>query len=76
MADIAEAPVQVAAKPSPPLRTREAWNAGARFYFTMALVSAAVIFAGFAPSFYLKSLIHAPPPLSALTVTHGLVFTA
>ncbi len=42
----------------------------------MAVVSALVIFLGFAPSFYLKSIIHAPPPLSALTTVHGLVFTA
>ncbi len=42
----------------------------------MAVVSALVIFLGFAPSFYLKSIIHAPPPLSALTIVHGTVFTA
>ena len=54
---------------------KEAWNADIGFYLTMAIVSAVLIFAGFAPSFYLKSVIHAPPPLSALTITHGLVFT-
>ena len=55
---------------------KEGWDADARFYLTMAIVSAVIIFVGFAPSFYLKSVIHAPPPLSLLTVTHGLVFTA
>jgi hypothetical protein len=54
---------------------REAWNADARFYLTMVLVSTAVIVIGFTPSFYLKSVLHAPPPLSLLTFTHGIVFT-
>lgn len=53
----------------------ESRAADARFYLTMALISAAIIFVGFAPSFYLKSVIHAPPPLSLLTVTHGIIFT-
>jgi hypothetical protein len=47
-----------------------------RFFFFGALLCAAIIFLGFAPSYYLKSLIHAPPPLSALTIVHGVVFTA
>src|SRR5581483_4521539 len=55
--------------------TREAWGADAGFYLTMTLVSAVIIFLGFSPSFYLKSVLHAPPPLSLLTITHGLVFT-
>lgn len=46
------------------------------FYAAFGLALAAVVFVGFAPSFYLKSMIHAPPPLSALTVVHGVVFTA
>jgi len=54
----------------------EAWDADAGFYLTMVLVAAAFIIVGFAPSFYLKSLIHAPPPLTQLTIAHGLVFTA
>jgi len=65
--------------PSSPVGTRapnEAWNADAGFYLTMVLVSSAIIFVGFAPSFYLKSVIHAPPPLSLLTFSHGVVFTA
>jgi hypothetical protein len=54
---------------------REPMRADAKFYLTMAIVSAVLIFAGFAPSFYLKSVIHAPPPLSLLTTIHGTVFT-
>jgi hypothetical protein len=55
---------------------REALRSDSSFYLTMAIVSAAIIFVGFAPSFYLKSVIHAPvPPLSLLTTVHGLVFT-
>jgi len=59
-----------------PMAPRTGAQGEARFFLIMALVSVGVLFAGFAPSFYLKSLIHAPPPLSLLTVMHGLVFTA
>lgn len=48
----------------------------AGFYLAMIVVSSALILAGFAPSFYLKSVINAPPPLTSLTVTHGVVFTS
>ena len=58
------------------ITNRAAFRADATFYLTMAIVSALIIFAGFAPSFYLKSIIHAPPPLSLLTTVHGVVFTA
>ncbi len=54
---------------------KEAWDADARFYLAMVLVSAAIVFLGFSPSFYLKSLIHDPPPLTQLTIAHGIVFT-
>lgn len=50
--------------------------ADAPFYVVMGLISTALVFVGFAPSFYLKSVLHGPPPLSALTITHGVVFTA
>jgi hypothetical protein len=79
MAEIAQTPEGRVATPpkaraAPP---REAWNADARFYLSMAVVASVIVFLGFAPSFYLKSVIHAPtPPLTFLTVTHGLVFTA
>lgn len=59
-----------------PTPVTETPSADARFYVIMAAVSALLIFAGFAPSFYLKPVIHAPPPLSMLTVVHGVVFTA
>ena len=62
----------------PPISAgREAWDAGAGFYLSMVLISAGLIVLGFLPSFYLKSVIRAPtPPLTLLTVTHGVVFTA
>jgi hypothetical protein len=56
---------------------KEAWNADAGFYLTMVLVSALIIFVGFSPSFFLRSVIHAPvPPLTLLTIAHGVVFTS
>ncbi len=77
MTEIAEGAAGIGARTPPPAATdREAWDTGAGFYLTMAVVSAVIIFAGFSPSFYLKSVIHAPPPLSLLTITHGVVFTA
>jgi hypothetical protein len=55
---------------------REALRSDSSFYLTMAVISALIVFVGFAPSFYLKSVIHAPvPPLTLLTIVHGLVFT-
>ena len=47
-----------------------------RFYLTIALVCAAVIFAGFARSYYLKSHFPLSPALSLLVHVHGAVFTA
>jgi len=47
-----------------------------RFYVAMALTIAVIVLIGFAPSFYLKDFIHAPPPLSDLTRLHGFVFTS
>ncbi|MBT9444984.1 MAG: hypothetical protein IV086_04725 [Hyphomonadaceae bacterium] len=60
----------------PPERWTEKPTADARFYLAMVAISAAFIIIGFLPSFYLKPIIKAPPPLSMLTMTHGLVFTA
>ena len=54
----------------------ETWSSDAGFYLAMAITAALLLLAGFAPSFYLKPVIHAPPPLSRLTMTHGVVFTA
>lgn len=61
------------AKPAAPIKETMYDDAG--FYLAMVILAAALIFAGFAPSFYLKSVINAPPPLTALTITHGVVFT-
>jgi hypothetical protein len=46
-----------------------------RFFRGMALAFLVTAFAGFAPTYYLKSVTHAPP-LSPLLHVHGLVFTA
>jgi uncharacterized membrane protein YozB (DUF420 family) len=46
-----------------------------RFFLTMAIVSVSILFLGFAPSFYLKPIIQAPPPLSMLSIAHGVVGT-
>lgn len=47
-----------------------------RFFLIMSIVSVAILFLGFAPSFYLKPLIQAPvPPLSTLSAAHGVVGT-
>lgn len=47
-----------------------------RFFLIMSIVSVAILFVGFAPSFYLKPLIQAPvPPLSTLSFAHGVVGT-
>lgn len=54
---------------------RDKLRLNASFYFSMSMLAALIIFAGFAPSFYLKSLIHAPPPLTLLTIVHGVIFT-
>jgi hypothetical protein len=45
------------------------------FYPVMAVAMTLVIFAGFAPSFYMKSFYNAPPELSTLMIVHGAVFT-
>jgi hypothetical protein len=41
----------------------------------MALAIGAIVFAGFAPTYYLRPYFH-PEPLSPLLHVHGLVFTA
>ncbi len=49
-----------------------------RFYGRMAVAMAAIVFIGFAPSFYLRGLIHVPrpnTPMSPVVWAHGLVFT-
>src|SRR5262249_43145654 len=47
-----------------------------RFFFLFALLLALTVFIGFTPSYYLKDVIHAPPPLSVMTRIHGVIFTS
>jgi len=44
-----------------------------RFFFYLSLFCAVLIFIGFAPSYYLKPVFHAPPPLSAMSHLHGML---
>lgn len=61
---------------SPPLDVRLARPAGERRLYTWAaLVAMLVVFAGFAPTYYLKSAF-GTPDLSTLKHVHGLVMTA
>lgn len=50
-----------------------------KFYSRMALFMVAVIFIGFAPSFYLRGIIHVPRPNPTLpphVIVHGMMFSA
>jgi hypothetical protein len=53
-----------------PARRREQW-----FFALMATCATLVVFAGFAPTFYLKRWF-ATPELTALALVHGLVFSS
>ena len=60
-------------------RPRPRPNAERRFYLGMGLMILLIMFAGFAPSFYLRGMV--PPyrpylPMSATVLLHGLLFTA
>lgn len=46
------------------------------FFIAMSACAAVVAFAGFAPTFYLRGLGAAAPPLSTLLVAHGLASSA
>lgn len=48
---------------------------GSALYRVVAIAAVALVFAGFARTFYLRSLF-APKPLAALFVVHGIVFTS
>jgi len=50
-------------------------RAGRYFFLVMFAVAALIVFVGFAPTFYLRSL-YAAPALSTLVVVHGLASTA
>jgi hypothetical protein len=47
-----------------------------RFFLMLSGLCVIIVFAGFAPSYYLKNVIHAPPALSVMTHIHGVIFTA
>ena len=56
-----------------------AQSAERKFYSRMALFMAAIIFAGFMPSFYLRGMVHYPRPNPSLpphVMVHGLMFSA
>ena len=46
------------------------------FYASFAALIAAVIFAGFTPTFYARGSFFALPPLTAFQLAHGMVFTS
>jgi hypothetical protein len=57
--------------------TIERPRVGRRFFFvTMALAVIATVFAGFAPTFYLRSSFPQDRPMSLLLHVHGIVFSA
>lgn len=45
------------------------------FFPTMALAMAAVVFAGFAPTWFLRAYFQPPEALSPLRIIHGIAFT-
>ena len=75
-ADAAIAVPAIAAPTAP-----DAWLRDRRFFTGMALAAMLTVFAGFAPSYYLKTVFGRPgvsgePTLSPLLHVHGLVFTS
>jgi hypothetical protein len=59
-------------------RARAPLSSERRFYLGMAIAILAIMFAGFAPSFYLRGMV--PPyapflPMTWLVILHGLLFT-
>ena len=70
-----DVPVAVARPPADP------WRRDRRFFTGMAVAAILVVFAGFAPSYYLKVVLGRPgvsgaQTLSPLLHAHGFVFTA
>lgn len=51
------------------------WHRDRRFFTGMALAALLTVFAGFAPTYYLKGMFGAPA-LSLLLHAHGLIFTS
>ena len=67
--------VLVAPRPNPTMTTTITANPDRRFFMTMALVIAVIVFGGFAPTYYLRALYHTEPLPSVFKI-HGFVFTA
>ena len=69
-----------AVAPGVPLRGVDAWRRDRRFFTGMAVAAAVTVFAGFAPSYYLRTLTGSATfsggALSPLLHVHGLLFTA
>lgn len=59
---------------------RDTQSAERKFYTRMAILLVAVVFLGFAPSFYLRGIVPSfprpNPTLTPFVIMHGLVFTA
>ncbi|HET9952327.1 MAG TPA: hypothetical protein VFS09_11095 [Candidatus Eisenbacteria bacterium] len=47
-----------------------------RFYTVMAVLIALTVFAGFAPTFYLRALFEPKKELTGLVILHGILFTS
>ncbi len=56
--------------------TRPVQSSERLFFSGMAIALAVVAFAGFAPSFYLRSDAYAGPPLTSLVIAHGSLATS
>jgi len=64
-----------------PATPGDAWVRDRRFFTAMAVASIVTVFAGFAPSYYLKTVLGGPgvfgrPGLSPLLHLHGFIFTS
>jgi len=55
-------------------RPRPAWRSDRVFFTTMSVLLSAVVFAGFAPTYYLRSAYRAEP-LARVFQVHGAIFT-
>ena len=62
-------------QPAAALRAPRTADRDRRFFSGMAIAAALTVFAGFAPTYYLRGLSDRPP-LSSVLQIHGLLFTA
>jgi hypothetical protein len=68
-------PARAVADVRVPAGLSSSWRRDRLFYTGMAIAAALVVFAGFAPTYYLKGAFGGRP-LSLLLHTHGLIFTS